>query len=131
MIDTPCKMPDLPPVLKVIPMPSDANQYGDVFGGWTMGHIDLAGAVLGHQVARGRIATVAVNTIQFHQPVSVGDIVTFFAEVEKRGRTSLTIKVQMYAERHPANPVTVKVTEALITYVALNADGSTRELPAE
>ncbi len=131
MIDTPCKMPDLPPVLKVIPMPSDANQYGDVFGGWTMGHIDLAGAVLGHQVARGRIATVAVNTIQFHQPVSVGDIVTFFAEVEKRGRTSLTIKVQMYAERHPANPVTVKVTEALITYVALNADGSKRELPAE
>jgi acyl-CoA thioesterase YciA len=131
MIDTPCKMPDLPPVLKVIPMPSDANQYGDVFGGWTMGHIDLAGAVLGHQVARGRIATVAVNTIQFHQPVSVGDIVTFFAEVEKRGRTSLTIKVQMYAERHPANPVTVKVTEALITYVALNADGSKRELPTE
>ena len=131
MIDTPCKMPDLPPVLKVIPMPSDANQYGDVFGGWTMGHIDLAGAVLGHQVARGRIATVAVNTSQFHQPVSVGDIVTFFAEVEKRGRTSLTIKVQMYAERHPANPVTVKVTEALITYVALNADGSKRELPAE
>ena len=131
MIDTPCKMPDLPPVLKVIPLPSDANQYGDVFGGWTMGHIDLAGAVLGHQVARGRIATVAVNTIQFHQPVSVGDIVTFFAEVEKRGRTSLTIKVQMYAERHPANPVTVKVTEALITYVALNADGSKRELPAE
>ena len=131
MIDTPCQMPDLPPVLKVIPMPSDANQYGDVFGGWTMGHIDLAGAVLGHQVARGRIATVAVNTIQFHQPVSVGDIVTFFAEVEKRGRTSLTIKVQMYAERHPANPVTVKVTEALITYVALNADGSKRELPTE
>ena len=131
MIDTPCKMPDLPPVLKVIPMPSDANQYGDVFGGWTMGHIDLAGAVLGHQVARGRIATVAVNTIQFHQPVSVGDIVTFFAEVEKRGRTSLTIKVQMYAERHPANPVTVKVTEALITYVALNADGSKRELPTQ
>lgn len=129
MIDTPCKMPDLPPVLKVIPMPSDANQYGDVFGGWTMGHIDLAGAVLGHQVARGRIATVAVNTIQFHQPVSVGDIVTFFAEVEKRGRTSLTIKVQMYAERHPENPITVKVTEALITYVALNADGSKRELP--
>ena len=131
MIDTPCKLPDLPPVLKVIPMPSDANQYGDVFGGWTMGHIDLAGAVLGHQVARGRIATVAVNTIQFHQPVSVGDIVTFFAEVEKRGRTSLTIKVQMYAERHPANPVTVKVTEALITYVALNADGSKRELPTQ
>ncbi len=112
-------------------MPSDANQYGDVFGGWTMGHIDLAGAVLGHKVARGRIATVAVNTMQFHQPVSVGDIVSFFAEVEKRGRTSVTIKVQMYAERHPANPVTVKVTEALITYVALNADGSKRELPAE
>lgn len=131
MIDTPCQLPDLPPVLKVIPMPSDANQYGDVFGGWTMGHIDLAGAVLGHKVARGRIATVAVNTMQFHQPVSVGDIVSFFAEVEKRGRTSVTIKVQMYAERHPANPVTVKVTEALITYVALNADGSKRELPAE
>ncbi len=104
MIDTPCQLPDLPPVLKVIPMPSDANMYGDVFGGWTMGHIDLAGAVLGHKVARGRIATVAVNTIQFHQPVSVGDIVTFFAEVEKRGRTSVTIKVQMYAERHPENP---------------------------
>ena len=130
MIDTPCTLPDLPPVLKVIPMPSDANMYGDVFGGWTMGHIDLAGAVLGHKVARGRIATVAVNTIQFHQPVSIGDIVTFFAEVERRGKTSVTIKVQMYAERHPDNPVTVKVTEALITYVALNADGSKRELPA-
>ncbi|WVH08757.1 MAG: hypothetical protein EoVTN8_22 [Fluviibacter phosphoraccumulans EoVTN8] len=130
MIDTPCTLPDLLPVLKVISMPSGANMYGDVFGGWTMGYIDLAGAVLGHKVARGRIATVAVNTIQFHQPVSIGDIVTFFAEVEKRGKTSVTIKVQMYAERHPDNPVTVKVTEALITYVALNADGSKRELPA-
>ena len=107
-------------------MPSDANQYGDVFGGWTMAQIDVAGAVLAHKETRGRVATVAVNTMQFHQPVSIGDIVTFFAEVERRGNTSITIKVQMYAERHPANPVTVKVTEASITYVALNPDGSKR-----
>ena len=102
------------------------------FAARSIGHRHFgAGAVLGHKVARGRIATVAVNTMQFHQPVSVGDIVSFFAEVEKRGRSSVTIKVQMYAERHPANPITVKVTEALITYVALNADGSKRELPPE
>ena len=130
MIDTPCQMPDLTPVLKVIPMPSDANMYGDVFGGWTMAQIDLAGSVLAHKATRGRVATVAVNTMQFHQPVSVGDIVSFFAEVEKRGNSSITIKVQMYAERHPANPVTVKVTEALITYVALNPDASKRQIPA-
>ena len=99
------------------------------FLGW--GRDRLLLAEIADQAQAGAIATVAVNTIQFHQPVSVGDIVTFFAEVEKRGRTSMTIKVQMYAERHPANPVTVKVTEALITYVALNADGSKRELPTE
>jgi acyl-CoA thioesterase YciA len=79
--------------------------------------------------AQRDIATVAVNSFLFKQPISVGDIVSFYAEVVKVGRTSITVDVQVYAERHPANPVVVKVTEAQLTYVAINDDGSKRELP--
>ena len=72
---------------------------------------------------------MAVNSFLFKQPISVGDIVSFYAEVVKVGRTSITVDVQVFAERHPANPVVVKVTEAQLTYVAINEDGSKRELP--
>jgi len=123
------KIPGCEPVLRVVPMPADMNPNGDIFGGWVMAQTDVAGAIPALRLARGRVATVAVQSFLFKQPISVGDIVSFYAEVVKVGRTSITVDVQVFAERHPANPVVVKVTEALLTYVAINEDGSKRELP--
>jgi acyl-CoA thioesterase YciA len=120
------KMPGAEPVLRVMPMPSDVNPSGDVFGGWVMAQVDIAGAVPAMRLARGRVATVAVNSFLFKQPISVGDIVSFYAQIARVGNSSITVNVQVYAERNPANPIVVKVTEAQLTYVALNADGSKR-----
>jgi acyl-CoA thioesterase YciA len=117
-------------VLRVMPMPADMNGNGDIFGGWVMAQCDIAAAIPAMRLARGRIATVAVNSFLFKQPISVGDIVSFYAEIVKVGRTSITVDVQVYAERNPTNPVVVKVTEAQFTYVAINDDGSKREVPA-
>jgi acyl-CoA thioesterase YciA len=119
------------PVLRVMTMPADTNPSGDIFGGWVMAQVDIAGGIAAMQRARGRVATVAVNQFLFKQPISVGDVVSFYVDVVKVGRTSVTVDVLVIAERHPENPVTVKVTEASVTYVALNADGSKRELPAD
>jgi acyl-CoA thioesterase YciA len=124
------KMPGVEPVMRVIPMPADMNANGDIFGGWVMAQVDLAGSVPALRRARGRVATVAVNSFLFKQPISVGDLVSFYADVVRVGRTSITVDVQVYAERNPANPVLVKVTEAQLTYVAINDDGSKREVPA-
>ncbi len=124
-------MPGVEPVMRVIPLPADMNGNGDIFGGWVMAQVDLAGSVPAMRRTRGRIATVAVNSFLFKQPISVGDLVSFYASIVKVGRTSITVDVQVYAERHPANPVVVKVTEAQLTYVAINDDGSKREIPAE
>jgi acyl-CoA thioesterase YciA len=118
------------PVLRVMPMPADVNAAGDVFGGWVMAQVDIAGAIAAMRRARGRIATVAVNSFLFKQPISVGDVVSFYANIVKIGRTSITVDVQVYAERNPVHPIVVKVTEAMLTYVCLNADGSKREVPA-
>lgn len=124
-------LPPHPPVLRVMPMPADVNQAGDIFGGWVMAQVDIAGGVAAMKRARGRVATVAVNSFQFRQPVSVGDVLSFYVDIVKVGRTSITVDVAVYAERNPANPVVVKVTEAILTYVALNTDGSKREVPCE
>lgn len=115
--------------LRVMPLPRDVNAAGDVFGGWVMAQVDIAGAIPAMRRARGRIATVAVNSFLFKQPISVGDVVSFYAKIVKIGRTSITVDVQVFAERNPAHPVIVKVTEATLTYVCLNADGSKREVP--
>jgi len=112
-----------------MPMPADANQTGDIFGGWIMAQVDIAGGITAARRARGRVATIAVNSFVFKQPVSVGDILSLYAEVVKVGTTSLTVNVEVYAERHPTHPITVKVTEATLTFVALNADGSKRPVP--
>ena len=125
------RLPAQQPVLRVVPMPSDMNPSGDIFGGWVMAQVDIAGSIPALRRARGRIATVAVNSFLFKQPISVGDVVSFYAEVVKVGNTSISVDVQVYAERHPANPLVVKVTEATLTYVALNADGSKRAVPME
>ncbi|MCK9388136.1 MAG: acyl-CoA thioesterase [Sulfuritalea sp.] len=123
------KIPDRDPVLRVMTMPSDVNASGDVFGGWVMAQVDIAGAIPAMRRARGRVVTVAVNSFLFKQPISVGDVVSFYAEVTHVGRSSIGVDVQVYAERNPAQPVVVKVTEAQLTYVALNDDGSKREVP--
>jgi acyl-CoA thioesterase YciA len=123
-------MPGREPVLRMMTMPSDVNATGDIFGGWVMAQVDVAGAIPAMRRARGRVATVAVNSFLFKQPISVGDVVSFYAEITHVGRTSINVDVQVYAERNPAQPVVVKVTEAQLTYVALNDDGSKREVPA-
>ena len=122
-------LPDRQPILRVVPMPSEVNPQGDVFGGWIMAQVDVAGAIPAMRRARGRVTTVAVNSFLFKQPVSVGDVVSFFAEVASTGRTSITVRVEVYAERHPAQPITVKVTEAVLTYVAIDHHGDKRDLP--
>jgi len=110
-------------VLKVIPMPADCNANGDIFGGWVMAQVDLAGAVLPARHVRGRMATVAVNQFIFKQPVRVGDILSFFSKVERIGRTSITVKVEVFAERFRSQGEFFKVTEASLTYVAIDAQG--------
>jgi acyl-CoA thioesterase YciA len=118
-------------VMRVMPLPADTNSNGDIFGGWLMAQVDLAGAVLPSRVARGRIATVAVNQFLFKQTVSVGDLLSFYARIERVGNTSITVHVEVYAERNPANLQLVKVTEANLTYVAIDAAGKPRPLPRE
>jgi acyl-CoA thioesterase YciA len=108
------------PTLRVVPMPADENQAGDIFGGWIMSQVDIAGSVAAVRIARGRVATVAVNSFQFKQPVLVGDLVSFYAEVVRVGRTSITVNVEVYAQRRPEREEVVKVTEATLTYVALD-----------
>src|SRR4051812_8666119 len=116
-------------VLKVIPLPADTNGNGDIFGGWVMSQVDLAGSVLPARYVKGRIATVAVNEFIFKQPVRVGDILSFFSEVTRIGRTSITVKVEVFAERYRTQGQYIKVTEASVTYVAIDDQGRPREIP--
>ena len=124
-------LPDKNPTLRVVPMPADANQNGDIFGGWVMSQVDIAGSVPAARRARGRVATVAVNSFLFKQPVLIGDLVSFYAEITHVGRTSVTVDVQVYAQRNPGKMVCVKVTEASLTYVAVGPDRRSRPLPEE
>ena len=115
-------------VLKVIPMPADCNANGDIFGGWVMAQVDLAGSVLPARYTEGRMATVAVNEFVFKHPVRVGDILSFFSKVTRVGRTSITVKVEVYAERYRTQGQYIKVTEASVTYVAIDDEGRPREI---
>ena len=116
-------------VMKVIPMPADVNANGDIFGGWVMAQVDLAGSVLPARHVKGRMATVAVNEFIFKQPVRVGDILSFYSNVQRIGRTSITIQVEVYAERYDAQGQYMKVTEANLTYVAIDEQGRPRPIP--
>lgn len=116
-------------VLKVIPMPCDCNANGDIFGGWVMAQVDLAGSVVPGRYTGGRFATVAVNEFVFKHPVRVGDILSFFSKVTRIGRTSISVKVEVYAERYGSQGEYTKVTEATLTYVAIDDQGHPRELP--
>jgi len=115
-------------VLKVIPMPADCNANGDIFGGWVMAQVDLAGSVVPARHVNGRMATVAVNEFVFKQPVRVGDILSFFAGITRIGRTSITVQVEVFAERFGAQGRYVKVTEASVTYVAIDEKGRPRPI---
>jgi acyl-CoA thioesterase YciA len=122
-------LPDGMPQLRVMPMPADANIHGDVFGGWIMAQVDIAGALPAVRRANGRVATVAVNSFVFKQPVFVGDLLSFYASIVKVGNTSITVNVEVYAERNRLQAETVKVTEATLTYVATGEDRTPRPLP--
>ena len=123
-------LPDRDPVLRVVPMPSDANHTGDIFGGWIMSQVDIAGAIPAMELAQGRVATVAVNSFTFKQPVIIGDVVSFYAKVVRVGRTSITVDVEVYARRRSLREV-VKVTEATLTYVAVDDNRRPRPVNPE
>jgi acyl-CoA thioesterase YciA len=114
------------PALRVVPMPADANQHGDIFGGWIMAQVDVAGGVVASRHARGRVATVAVNAFAFRQPVFIGDVLSFYSEIVRVGNTSITVNVEVYAQRNPRDIETVKVTEATLTYVATDKNRKPR-----
>lgn len=122
-------LPTRLPQLRVMPMPSDANIHGDVFGGWIMAQVDIAGAVSACRRADGRVATIAVNSFVFKQPVFVGDLLSFYADITKVGRTSITVYVEVYAERNRLEADIVKVTEATLTYVATDEERKPRPVP--
>jgi len=117
------------PQMRVIAMPSDANMHGDVFGGWIMSQVDLAGAVCATRRANGRVVTVAVNSFLFKHPVFVGDLLSIYTEIVRAGTTSITVNVECYAERNQLETDIVKVTEATLTYVATDDQRRPRPLP--
>jgi acyl-CoA thioesterase YciA len=119
------------PTIRVVAMPADTNPAGHIFGGWIMSQMDVAGAIIAREYSNCRVVTVAVTSMEFHKPVFVGDLISCFARIEKLGRTSLTIKVEVFAQRGLQDYVQyIKVTEAVIVYVAVHADGSSCPLPA-
>ncbi len=124
-------LPQRDPTMRVVAMLSDANSTGDMFGGWIMGQVDIAGSLPAWFRAKGRVVTVAVNSFVFKEPMYVGDLVSFYAEIVKVGNTSMTVEVEVYAQRNPANPVCVKVTEATLTYVAVGENRKPRVLPLQ
>ena len=122
---------DKQPALRVVPMPSDVNFVGDIFGGWIMSQVDIAGSIPAIRRARGRVATVAVNAFSFKQPVFIGDLVSLYADIVRIGRTSITVDVEVFAQRHPLKNECVKVTEATLTYVAVDDNRKPRVVPPE
>ena len=119
---------DMELVLKVIPMPADCNANGDIFGGWVMAQCDLAGSVIPARYTRGRMATVAVNEFIFKQPVRLGDILSFYSKLVRVGTTSVTVIVEVFAERFKAQGEYIKVTQATFTYVAIDENGRPRQI---
>ncbi|WP_455366243.1 acyl-CoA thioesterase [Kaarinaea lacus] len=128
MTDHPVQLPDQQPTMRLPAQPRDTNAAGDIFGGWIMSQVDLAGAIVASRRAHGRVVTVAVNSFQFHQPVYVGDLISCYASVTKTGNTSITVFVEVFAERYPDRTECIKVTEATLTYVAVDENRKPRPL---
>jgi acyl-CoA thioesterase YciA len=121
---------DAQPVLRIVPMPADTNAHGTIFGGWVMAQVDIAGSIPAWARAQGPVVTVAVNSFVFKEPVHVGDLVSFYARICKVGRTSITVDVEVFAQRNrQGESEAVKVTEAQLTYVAVDKERKPRVLP--
>ncbi|MEE2655080.1 MAG: acyl-CoA thioesterase [Pseudomonadota bacterium] len=120
--------PDSDPSIRIIAMPADTNPSGDIFGGWLMSMMDMAGANIAYKRAGGRVATVAVDKIEFHRPVAVGDVVSCYGNIIRTGRSSLATKVEVWVRRRVESEH-FKVTEGEFTYVAISDDGKSRPLP--
>ena len=130
----PTQLPSRHATLRLVPMPRDTNAGGDIFGGWIMSQVDIAGSIAASRRAKGRVVTVAVNAFHFVAPVYVNDLVSFYADVIKVGTTSLTVNVEVYVERGLRTPnpgEVVKVTEAVLTYVAVDENRLKRAVPPE
>ena len=119
------------PVLRIVPMPADTNAHGTIFGGWVMAQVDIAGSIPAWERAQGPVVTVAVNSFVFQEPVFVGDLVSFYARVLKVGRTSITVDVEVFSQRgrQGGRSEVVKVTEAQLTYVAVDERRKPRLVP--
>ena len=123
-------LPEKHVALRVVPQPADANVHGDVFGGWIMAQVDIAGSIPASRRANGRVATVAVNSFLFKHPIFVSDLLSFYADIVKTGNTSITVSVEVWAQRMSLAEEVVKVTEATLTYVATDRDRRPRVLPS-
>lgn len=117
------------PIIRVLAMPTDTNTAGDIFGGWIMAQVDIAGSIAATRRARGRVVTVAVKEFQFHKPVFIGDLISCYADITRIGNTSLTVFVEVFAERNRDAGASVKVTEATLTYVAIDEQRKPRPVP--
>ncbi len=124
-------LPEGQPALRIVAMPKDTNAGGSIFGGWIMSQIDIAGSVAAIMRAKGRVATVKVNSLEFKQPVFVGDLLSCYADVIHVGRTSITVDVKVFAQRNSREPETIKVTEAELVFVALDEKRRPRVIPEE
>jgi len=123
-------LPPGAPAICVMAMPADANAAGDIFGGWLMSQVDIAGSIVASRRAGGRVVTVAVKSFEFRQPVFVGDIISCYAEITRTGHSSLTVNVRAYAERMHETHEILLVTQADLTYVAVDDQRKPRPLPA-
>ena len=125
LLDSP---PETEPTVRTVPMPSDVNANGDIFGGWVLSQMDIAGGVLASDRAQGRVVTIAIEAMRFHKPIAVGDIVSLYGKIVEIGRTSVTVHLETWARRNSSGKE-VKVTEGTFVYVAIATDGKPRVLP--
>lgn len=120
-------MSDRPATIRTVPQPADLNVNGNIFGGWVLSQMDLAGAAVAGERAKGPVATVAVNSMKFHRPIEVGDLVSIYADIEKTGRTSITVSIEVFAKNGPSGSEH-QVTEGCYVFVAVDADGKPRPI---
>jgi acyl-CoA thioesterase YciA len=123
------RLPERQPIIRVKTMPNDANQAGDIFGGWLMSQIDIAGAIVATKRAEGAVATIAVKQLTLLKPLFIYDVVSFYGEVTAVGHTSLTVNVEVFAQRAPLRTEVVKISDATLVYVAITRPGEKREIP--
>ena len=122
-------MSERPVTIRTVPQPSDLNVNGNIFGGWVLSQMDIAGGTVAGERAQGPVATVAVEGMKFHRPIEVGDIVSIYAEIERVGRTSIAVEIEVFAQRGPGRHEH-KVTEGCYIFVALDGEGHPRPIDA-